>query len=145
MTTYNALASDHDLGGVKSMKRLQRLLCLDAGTDCNRRSLVALGPLSVPFVNNLDVLEAMGVDNESTPTDAPAQEVMASVSDNETEVVLLGEFDALLDVGCGLSHDGQHGIVTQGACVGRVGCWPAGVVGEVGPEASCRQFDPVVV
>lgn len=127
------------------MEGLERLLGLNTGAHSNCRPLVALGSLPVPLILDLNALEAVGVDDERAPADTSAEEIMARVPDNEAEVVLLGKLDTLLDMRRGLGHDGQHGVVTQCTCVGWVGCGPAGVVGEVGPQASSRKLDSVVV
>jgi len=70
---------------------------------------------------------------------------MASVADNETQVVVAGEAYTCLDVADALGRDVQHGVVTERASVRRVGGRAASVVGEVSPETSGRVVDLVLL
>ena len=125
------------------MKLAESLKSLNTGTHGNGRASVVAGtPVAV---GKADVLEAMSVDDEGTPADGSAKEVMASVTNDQAEVVVLGEENTSLDMSDGLSLDVQGKEVATSARISRVGGRPAGVVGEVCPKASSRKIDPGVV
>ena len=89
--------------------------------------------------------EVVRVDDESSPAHASTKKVVASVSDDQAQVVLCGELDALLDMlGCP-RYDGENWIVAHGARVSGICCRPTGVVGEVCPQCGGGQVDSVSV
>lgn len=124
------------------MKLAESLESLNTGADLDGRASVATNTLVL--VDNGDVLEAVGVDDESTPADGSAKEVMTSVADDQAKVVVLGEENTSLDVGNGLSLDVEGREVATRARISRVGGRTASVVGEVCPEASSWEIDPNV-
>lgn len=129
--TYSALSGYHNLGRAQRVELLESLKGLNTGTDSNGRTSVVAGtPVAV---GKADVLEAVSVDNEGTPADGSAKEVMASVADDQAQVVVLGKEDTSLDMGDGLSLDVEGREVAAGARISRVGGRPAGVVGGICP------------
>jgi len=138
-TNSSTFTSEHQFGGVESMSLLKNLEGLDTSTEGDGRTLVAAR--GSVLVVELDVLEAVCVDHQGTPADAAAKKVVAGVTDNETQVVSAGKVDTGLDVIDSLGHDDHDGIVAQSAGVAGVCRGPAGVIGEVGPEASSRKLD----
>lgn len=87
----------------------------------------------------------MGVDNEGPPANAATKEVMAGIADNQAQVVLPGEVNSCLNMSRLLGHNDEHRVVPQSAGIGG-GCRrAAGVICEVGPEASGGQLNPSIV
>lgn len=98
---------------------------------------------AIPVVGGADALEAVSVDNKRAPANAASKEVVSSVANDEAQVVVSGEVDTRLDVGNGLGCDVQDRIVAQRAAACGISGRAAGVIGEVGPEASGGQLDSV--
>lgn len=124
------------------MKLAKSLESLNTSTDGNGRASVTTDTLVL--VDNADVLETVGVDDESTPANRSAKEVMASVADDQAKVVVLGEENTSLDMSDGLGLDVEGREVATSARISRVGGRTASVVGEVCPQTGSRKIDPDV-
>ncbi len=81
-------------------------------------------PRSVRVIScKLNGLERMCIDRQASPSSRPSHEIMSRISNDETDVVLLHEEDARLDVCCCLGEDDVLGLETE--CAGTRG-WSAG-------------------
>jgi hypothetical protein len=118
--------------------RDKSILTLRSSTELHSSTTVAPG--STILLNELNLLEVMGADNQSaisraatyTGCQSPPRrfglfviriltnEVMAGVSDNQTDVVLSSEIDTGLDVFLGMCVDHVDAVVAEGAGTGRV-------------------------
>lgn len=83
------------------------------------------------------VLEGVGVDDQSSPAGAPAQEVVPRVADDEPQIVGAGEVDACFHVVVGLCKDDIDSVVAKSARRVAIARGTAGLVGIVGPQG-CR-------
>jgi len=95
-----------------------------------------------PLVGGRDGLEVVGVDDQRTPTNAAAEEVMAGVADDQAQIVLSRKVDTSLDVCGSPGGEDKNRIVSERAAVAGIGGGTASVVGEVSPETSGRQINP---
>lgn len=137
--TYRALSDDHGKGRCLCVRQFQQSTALNAGAHRHSRSGVI--PRPGPGVDEVDVLETVGVDDESSPTGAPANEIMARVSNDEADAILFRELDTGLDMLGLRGLDHVNRIVSKCARL----CWicgrPAGVICEIRPESCCRLLD----
>jgi hypothetical protein len=85
----------------------------------------------------------MGIDDQGAVARATTKEIMPSIPHDEAEIMATGEVNSGFDMLFLLGHDHVDAIVAQGAAVRRVRGWPAGVVGEVGPETRAGLLNAV--
>lgn len=85
------------------MKLAESLKSLNTSADSDGRASVVAGtPVAAGKAN---ILKAVSVDDEGTPADRSAKEVMASVAYDQAQVVVLGEENTSLYMGDSLSFD----------------------------------------
>lgn len=143
-THGGTLTGDDGKRGVPVVGSGQDGAALDTSSNGDGRSLVGTGALVA--VDEVDVLEAMGVDDEGAITSAAANEVVAGVADDQTDVVLAGKVDTGLDVGLLLGHDDIDTNISETAAgVGVIGGETAGVGGIVPDVLGGLRNSPVLV
>lgn len=138
-----AFASNNHLGRNLSMALLQDGAALDTGSNGHGRTRVRAG--TGIRRNPVDILEAVGVDDQGTGTGAAADKVVAGVADDQADVVATSKVNAGLDVVAGGGRDDINAIVAQRAAVGGIESGPAGLVGEVCPEGGTRLLNTNII
>ena len=110
----------------------QEITALSPRSHGHRRALVAAR--SIPGLDELEVAEAVRVDDQGAPTGAPAEEVVARVPNDKAQVVFPRKVDAFLHVILRLCRDDVHAVVARGADILGVCGWAAGFVGRERPH-----------
>lgn len=85
----------------------------------------------------------MGIDNQSSPSSAPAQEVVPGVADDQPQVVSASKVHACFHVFVALCKDHVNSIVSERTRRIGTACRSAGLVGIVSPQGRCRLVDSV--
>lgn len=84
------------------------------------------------------VLETVGIDEQCSPTCAPAQKVVAGIADDQPQIVSASEVNSCLYVFVGLGKNDIDSVVSKRASRAAITCRSAGVVGIIGPQSCCR-------
>lgn len=95
-------------------------------------TMVAAGTLI--RLDELIVLEIVGIDHQRAPASTPAQEVMAGIPDDQPQVILPREVKAGFDVVVCPGQDAIDGIESQRTGIAWIGCGTTRLVGPIRPE-----------
>jgi hypothetical protein len=133
--TYTALATNGKVS--LTLSSLVQLVDHHTSTQLESRPSVAATSRLV-VLDELDVAQVMGPERQSTSSGVLAEEVMASVVNNKTEVKRASKVDAQLDLGDGADVDGVLGVSANGALLSTssVGGLAGGVLIEGGHDRS---------
>jgi hypothetical protein len=131
-----------NLRWVKLMRFREEHTCLHTAAKGCCTPLPSSGPS--PLVVEAVVLERMSVDDQRAPTDTTALEIVACVTNYQSDIVLAGKVHTSFDILFGLSHDNVNGIVAKSAWRIGIARRAARVVCEKSPHVGGGLIDTVV-